>query len=90
MQQLPSPGPNGVYELQGFEGDFQPYSGPRRAESVYVVGLGDDGERLFRRDQNRDAIAYAKQSKLRLVQLHVTQICYRAAAELFGEPMPPR
>ncbi|MBT8241665.1 MAG: hypothetical protein KJN63_10600 [Acidimicrobiia bacterium] len=84
-QQLPSAGKNGVYELAAYPDCFRPYSGKRRAESLFVVGLGTDKERLFARRDNKAAIAYAKETKERLIQLHVTQVCYEAVAVLFGE-----
>lgn len=84
-QQLPAAGQNGVYELRSHPDCFRPYSGRRRAESLFVVGLGEEGERLFERRDNKAAIAYAKTTKLRLIQLHTTQVCYAAVAELFGE-----
>jgi len=52
---------------------------------VFVVGLGTDAERLFIRRDNKAAIAYAKETKERLMQLHSTQLCYEAVAVLFGE-----
>lgn len=55
---------------------------------MYVVGLETDDEKLFTRKDSKAAIAYAKQTKGRLLQLHVTQVCYEAAAELFGESLP--
>ena len=85
VNQLPSPGPNSVYELQAHPGCFRPYSGRRRAEAVYVIGLGKETERVFARSESKAAIAYAKQTKERLMQIHSTQLCYEAVAELFGE-----
>jgi hypothetical protein len=82
---MPAAGQNGVFELRDYPGCFRPYSGRRRAESLFVVGLGEEGERLFERKQNKVAIAYAKETKLRLTQLHVTQVCFEAVADLFGE-----
>ena len=76
-----------MYELQSHPGCFQPYSGRRRAETVFVVGLGTEHEQIFQRKDNRAAIAHAKTTKGQLAQIHVTQICYEAAAELFGEPI---
>lgn len=52
---------------------------------MYVVGLGTDDEKLFTRKDSKLAVAHAKQTKERLLQLHVTQVCYEAAAELFDE-----
>jgi hypothetical protein len=52
---------------------------------VFVVGLGKETERLFIRRDNKAAIAYARETKERLMQLHSTQLCYDAVAELFGE-----
>lgn len=74
-----------MYKLRSHPGCFRPYSGRRRAETLFVVGLGEEGERLFERKNNKAAIAYAKETKLRLVQLHVTQVCFEAVADLFGE-----
>lgn len=50
-----------------------------------MVGLGTDAEKLFVRKASRDAIAYAKETKERLLQLHVTQVCDAAIVDLFGE-----
>jgi hypothetical protein len=50
-----------------------------------VVGLGTDAEKLFVRKDSKLAIAYAKETKERLIQLHVTQVCNAAVAELFDE-----
>lgn len=82
---MPSAGTNGVYELRDYPDCFRPYSGRRRAETIFVVGLGEEGERMFERKNNKQAIAYAKETKLRLAQFHTTQICYAAIADLFGE-----
>ncbi len=52
---------------------------------MFVVGLGHPEERLFLRADNRAAIDYSKQTKRRIVQLHSTQVCSDAIADLFGE-----
>lgn len=50
-----------------------------------MVGLGTETESLFIRKDSKAAIACAKETKGRLMQLHSTQLCYEAVAELFGE-----
>lgn len=52
---------------------------------MFVVGLGTDTECMFVRKDAKAAIAHAKETKGRLMQLHSTQLCYDAVAELFGE-----
>ena len=52
---------------------------------MYVVGLGTKSEHLFVRKDAKLAIAHAKETKERLLQLHVTQLCAAAIAEIFGE-----
>ena len=82
---MPSPGPSGVYELRSHPECFTPYNGKRRAETVFVVGLGEEGERMFAVKDREQAVAYAKETKLFLHRLHSTQLCKAAVAELFGE-----
>lgn len=80
-------GTNGVTELASYEGCFQPYNGKRRGDSVYVVGLPSepDDERIFLRQQADDAIAYAKEKRLRLHHLPTRQLCHQAMVDTFGE-----
>lgn len=52
---------------------------------MFVVGLGEPNEKMFLRSDNKAAIRYAKETKLRLLQVHSTQLCYEAVAEMFGE-----
>ena len=74
-----------MYELASHPGCSTPYSGKHRAETVFVIGIGEEGERLFRIKDRKDAVAYAKSTKLLLLRLHATQLCRDALVELFGE-----
>lgn len=76
-----------MYELASHPDCFRPYSGRRRAETLFVVGLAEPGEKVFLRSDNKAAIRYAKETKLRLLQVHSTQLCYEAVAGLFGETL---
>lgn len=73
---------NNVYELQSHPGNFQPYTGRRRADSVYIVGLGTEHEQLFTRARSRDAIKTARELKVGVIQVPATQICGPAAEAL--------
>lgn len=52
--------------------------------SVFIIGWKEEGERVFLRADNRAAVNYAKQTKLRLMQVNITQICQSAATDLLG------
>jgi hypothetical protein len=81
-------GRNGVTELAQYPDDFQPYTGRQRHTSVFVVGLpspSPDDERIFLRSDSKEAIAYARQTGLRLHHLPTSQLCHTAMTEFFGE-----
>jgi hypothetical protein len=55
---------------------------------VFVVGLpspSPDDERIFLRSDSKEAIAYARQTGLRLHHLPTSQLCHTAMTEFFGE-----
>lgn len=82
----PSPGPNGIIELANYPGNFDAYYGASRGSSVYVVGLpsSPEEERIFLRADVEDAMAYARQSGLRLHHLAATSLCSDAMVDVFG------
>lgn len=84
----PPRGRNGVVELANYPDCFQPYTGRQRTASVFVVGLpspSPDHERIFLRKDSKDAIAYARENKLRLHHLAANTLCHEAMVAFFGE-----
>ena len=80
----PKAGTNGVYELFAAPGCFEPYNGLSRRESVFVVGINTDDERIFPRSDSRDAKAYARETGARFHHLPANQLCATVMTELFG------
>lgn len=79
---------NGVVQLASYPDCTQPYSGRQRSSSVFVVGLpspSPDDERIFLRSDSKAAIAYARETRLRLHHLAASQLCHDAMVEFFGE-----
>jgi hypothetical protein len=81
-------GRNGVTELAQYPDDFQPYTGRQRHTSVFVGGgpapPPPAGPRLVWWG-DKEAIAYARQTGLRLHHLPTSQLCHTAMTEFFGE-----
>ena len=78
---------NGVVQLASHPDCTQPYTGRERSSSVFVVGLpspSPDDERIFLRKDSKDAIAYARQTGLRLHHLATSQLCHDAMVGFFG------
>lgn len=75
---------NGMYQLSAAPGCDQPYSGDYRRESVYVVGIGTEGEQIFTRRRSREAIDYSKANGLKLNHLPCNALCDSVMREFFG------
>ena len=77
-------GQNGVYVLHAAPECHDAYDGVERFASVLVVGLGVEGEQIFRRTDSKTAIAYAKETQLRLEVLSAHALCGAVMTEFFG------
>jgi hypothetical protein len=81
---MPPRGPNGVYELAASPGCFTPYQGAHRRDSVYVVGLNTEHERIFWRREVKDALRYAKENRLIINHLMAQDLCSQVMEEFFA------
>lgn len=64
---------------------MSPYNGKQRNATVYVVGLGTELERIFRRKEAPAAIAYSKETGGRLNHFNANTLCHGAMLAFFGE-----
>lgn len=62
----------------------EPYTGIYQQATVFVIGYGDENEKLFRRGDRRAAVAYAKEQKLTFDQVQARSLCDGVARELLG------
>lgn len=69
--------------LQSSDGCTEPYSGPFRKTTVFLVGIGTTNERLFTRSERNDAIAAARKDKLTFDQVIAGQLCADVVESLF-------
>lgn len=77
-------GQNGVYELGTAPGCFTPYEGDYRHDSVFVIGLGTEGERIFGRRKRNEALEYARDNKLKIFPLPAHNLCSDVMLAFFG------
>lgn len=77
-------GQNGVYELAQAPGCFSPYEGEYRFDSVFVIGLGTEQEKIFGRRKRNDALTYARDNKLRIDPLPAHNLCSEVMLAFFG------
>ena len=82
---MPQAGANGIYPLASHPECTRPYNGKSRTQSVYVVGLNTERERVFKRKDNKDAIRYAKETDEILHHLAADTLCHEAMEALFGD-----
>jgi hypothetical protein len=78
------PDDSGVISLQAYPDGTEPYSGPFRKTTIFVVGYGTEHEQLFRRADRNAAIAAARENRLTFDQVPAGQICAEAAEALFS------
>lgn len=75
---------NGVYELYYHQGVDRPYNGKHRADAVYVVAIGTEDEKIFRKADRGEAVRYAKSLDTTLSPFAVTQLAEPAMLAIFG------
>lgn len=84
---LDRPVVNGVYQLASYPDCSTPYSGADAHETlVYVVGFGTEHERLFRRSQKAEYVAYYNSfnGKISLWHDYADRFCATAMRELLA------
>jgi hypothetical protein len=81
---FPRPDETGTIMLQSSPECVEPYSGPFRKSTIFVVGYGTEHEQLFTRAQRTQAIAAARQSKLTFDQVVAGQLCSETVEALFA------
>lgn len=75
---------NGVYELFHHQGCDRPYNGKHRADAVYVIAIGTEDERIFRKADRGEAVRYAKKLNTSISSFGVNQLCQDAMLPIFG------
>lgn len=75
---------NGMYQLGAWLECSEPYSGDYQREDVFVIGMGTEAERVFKRTDNEAAVKWAKESRTRLTRVTAHTLCHEAMVELFG------
>lgn len=70
--------------LQSSSGCTEPYSGPFRKTTVFLVGIGTDSEQLFARADRTAAINKARSEKLTFDQVLAGQLCTDVVDALFA------
>lgn len=80
---FPRPDETGTIMLQSAPECVEPYSGPFRKTTVFVVGYGTESEQLFKRADRTAAITAARDSKLTFDQVVAGQLCSDAVEALF-------
>lgn len=78
------PGTNGTYALHQAPGCTTPYDGDYRHDSVFVIGIGTDKERIFTRRQRTQALEYARDNDLRIDPLSAHALCSDVMVAFFG------
>jgi len=77
------PDDTGVIALQSMPECTDPYSGPFRRTTVFVVGYGTEREQLFKRSDRNQAIAFARETRSTFDQVPAGQLCHDAVETLF-------
>lgn len=80
----PSTNNYSLYETSTLPNCDTAYYGAYTTSSIYVVGLKTEGERIFKRAEVTDAVAYAKASKLMIAHLPARQFCHEAMVQFLG------
>ena len=62
----------------------EPYRGPFKRMTAFVVGYDTDDEKLFMKSDRSEAIRYAKDNKLTFDQVLASQLCDEIAEDLFA------
>jgi len=73
-----------IYETSTLPNCDIGYYGTYVNSSIYIVGLGTGGERVFKRSDVTQAVAYAKESKLMIAHLPTRQFCHEAMVQFLG------
>ena len=80
---FPRPDETGTIMLLSAPDCVEPYAGPFRKTTVFVVGYGTKVEQLFKRADRTAAIAAARDSNATLDQVVAGQLCSDAVEALF-------
>lgn len=80
----PSTNNYSLYETSTLPNCDTAYYGTYVNSSIYVVGLKTEGEKIFKRTDVTQAVAYAKESKLMIAHLPTRQFCHDAMVQFFG------
>lgn len=73
-----------IVTLQAEPECVQPYDGPFRQATVFIVGYTTDAETMYRRGDRKKALAHARKDKLTFDQVPARAICHDLAVELLG------
>lgn len=69
------PDETGTIMLQSAPECVEPYSGPFRKTTVFIVGYGTEYEQVFKRSDRTAAIAAARETKSTFDQVLAGQLC---------------
>lgn len=83
---IPEPMTNdrGMFPLVGDEYTCEPYHGAYSGTTMFLVGYGTEGERLFSRTLRAAAIKYARENDLSWAHVSVTSLCHDRVVSLLG------
>lgn len=79
----PSPDESGTIMLSSMPECTEPYTGPFRKTTVFIVGYGTEHEQLFTRANRGPAIAAARATRSTLDQVVASELCTDAVESLF-------
>lgn len=74
----------GVLTTSGDPYCEEPYTGIYQQATVFVLGFGTEDEKLFRRGDRREAVAYATEKNVTFDQVQARSLCDSVARELLG------
>lgn len=81
---FPGVNDDGMTTLQSEPECTEPYDGVFRQATVFIVGYKTEDERLFKRGDRTQALAYAKKNKLTFDQVPARSLCHETMLELLG------